>query len=193
MINEQSILGEAIFALVFITGCGSADGGLTPTQQVYEVIMNERMQDPLREVIILSETEGQLLADANIEGLAYHIELAGGVPDNLVVLLIASANESKALNWQPVMVNAKFVKKDDISSHLNWGSMEFWESFFGKFPDQNEFYGLSDVAFNYDYSEAALLVSYFCPVMCGGGQFLVYLEKSDMQWNIVGSSAFFIT
>ena len=148
MINEQSILGETIFALVFITGCGSADVGLTPTQQVYEVIMNKRMQDPLREVIILSETEGQLLADANIEGLAYH---------------------------------------------LNWGSMEFWESFFGKFPDQNEFYGLSDVAFNDDYSEAALLVSYFCPVMCGGGQFLVYLEKSDMQWNIVGSSAFFIT
>jgi len=92
MINEQSILGETIFALVFITGCGSADVGLTPTQQVYEVIMNERMQDPLREVIILSETEGQLLADANIEGLAYHIELAGGVPDNLVELLIASAN-----------------------------------------------------------------------------------------------------
>ena len=119
------------------------------------------MQDPLREVIVLSDTEAQALVGNGIEDLSYHIETAGNAPAELVERLIASAGESKPLNWQPVMINAKFVRRADISSHASWHSREFAESFLAKYPDQSEFYGLSEVAVSQNGREAVLLVSYF--------------------------------
>ena len=51
----------SLFALLIITGCGGDQVVLTPKQQVHEVIMNERLQDPLREVIIVRDTQAQAL------------------------------------------------------------------------------------------------------------------------------------
>ena len=192
-ITLKMIRKLSLFALLIVTACGGDHVGLTSTQQVYEVVMNGRLQDPLREIVILGDTEAQAIVGRKVDDLSFHIETAGNVPKELVADLILSASESEPLDWQPVMVNAKFVRKADISGNPNWRSREFAESFLAKYPDHQEFYALSDVAVSQDERKAVLLVSYFCPVMCGSGEFLVYLEKSGMQWSIVGSSAFWIT
>ncbi len=183
--------------LLMIAACDGDPVGLTPAQQVYEVVMNERLQDPLREVILLDETQAPYLVDKDVESVQTVARLSGDVPDALMQSLIASAQTHRPLDWQPVMVNARLVSRDQIGSVESvgdpWRSREFWENFRSRFPEHSEFYALSSVAFNDDYSEAALVVSYYCSAMCGSGEFLVYLEKDGMAWKRIGSSFFWTT
>lgn len=186
-------LAAFLLTSIVLGSCGGNDVGLTPAQQVYEVVIYERIQDPTREVIVLRDTESQALVGRTINDLAFHIGVAGDPPAQLIERLIVAAGQSKPLNWHPVLINAKFVSKADISNHPSWSSREFSESFLAKYPDHSEFYALSDVAVAENGREAVLLVSYFCPAMCGSGEFLVYLQKSGLEWNIVGSSVFWTT
>jgi hypothetical protein len=52
----------SLFALLIVAACDAEHAGLTSAQQVYEVAMNEHLQDPVREIVILSDTEAQAIA-----------------------------------------------------------------------------------------------------------------------------------
>ncbi|MDJ0710172.1 MAG: hypothetical protein QNJ14_07285 [Woeseiaceae bacterium] len=193
MKDKPLVLGIVLTVLLFGAGCSSEDVGLTPTQQVYEVVMNERMPDALTEVIVLSRTEAQYLREGNKDELRSYIQREVNVPDALLDRLFESAETSVALDWSPVMINAKFVDKAEISSDSNWSSRQFGQDFRAAFPEHQEFYALSDVALSDDQSEAAVVLSHYCPVMCGSGEYLLYLKKTGIEWNVEGGTFFWIT
>ncbi len=159
--------------------------------------MNQRLQDPLREVIFLDKTQAPALIDEDVESVSNIARLAGGVPDALMRGLIESARSARPLDWRPIMVNARFVTEKELGGGYRSGQgthrIEFWEEFRSSFPQHTEFYALSSVVFNDDYSEAALVMSYYCPAMCGSGEFLLYLEKHGMTWKTVGGTFFWTT
>ncbi len=193
MNSKPLALGIILAVLLFGAGCSRGDVGLTPSQQVYEVVMNERMQDALTEVIVLSHTEAQYLREGSKDELWSYIQREVNMPDALLDRLFESAETSVELEWSPVMINAKFVDKAEISSESNWRSRKFAEDFRAAFPEHQEFYALSDVALSDDQLEAALVLSYYCPAMCGSGEFLLYFKKTGMEWNIEGFTVFWIT
>ena len=182
-----------VLVLATFLGCEGRAVGITSTHQIYEVVMNERMQDALTEVIVLRHTEAKALVDSDEDDLRSHIEREANVPDEIVDQLFKSAERSVELGWQPAMINASFVGKDEISSDSDWRSPRFAEDFLTKYPEHRQFYALSEVAFNEDRTKAAVVLSYFCPAMCGGGESLYDLEKVGMEWQIAGGVVFWIT
>lgn len=193
MIGKCLVSGIILSLLLVGAGCGDEGIGLTPTQQIYEVVMNERIQDALTEVVVLSHTEAQYLREGNKDELRSYIQKEVKVPSDLLDRLFESAETSVELDWSPVMINAKFVDKAEISSDSNWHSRKFGEDFRAAYPDRQEFYALSDVALSDDQTEAALVLSYYCPAMCGSGEFLIYLKKTGMEWKTEGGTFFWIT
>ena len=193
MDSKSLVLGIVLAVLLFGAGCTAEDAGPTPIQQVYEVVMNERIRGALTEVIVLSHTEAQYLREGNKDELRSYIQQEVDAPDALLDQLFESAESSTEIDWSPVMINAKFVDKVEISSDSDWRSRQFAEDFRAAFPEHREFYALSDVALSDDQSEAALVLSYYCPAMCGGGEFLLYLKKTGMEWNVEGGALFWIT
>lgn len=199
--QETNILTSRLPAAILVAiciifaGCSDPPAGLTPEQQVYEVVMNDRLQDALTEVILLSRTEAQYLQDKDNEPvqLRAYIHSQIEVPDELLERLFEANRTNRRLDWQPIMINAKFVDKAQISAETDWRTRQFAKDFYAEFPEHHEFYALSKVAFNDERTEAALVLSYFCPALCGGGEFLIYLEKIGMQWIIKDGMFFRIT
>ena len=194
MLTKRRIFAIVLCANAVLSGCGDGgSGGLTPTQQIYEVVMNDRMQDALTEVMILDHTEAQYLRGKSSESIRTYIQGQVPIADKMLDQLFESSEDSVELDWAPVMINAKFINKADISTESNWTSVKFREDFWAAYSRNDQFYALSEVAFNDDQTEAAVVLSYFCPVLCGGGEFLLYLEKTGMEWQTTGGLFFWIT
>lgn len=190
----RSTIAAAILALALVVGCSDdRHGGLTPTQQVYEVVFNARAQDALTEVLILSHTEAQYLRGKDSADLRSYIQREVPISDDMLDQLFESSEQSVELDWQPVMINATFIRKADISTEEDWTSRKFAEDFRAAYSRDEQFYAVSDVVFNDDYTKAALVLSYFCPELCGGGEFLLYLERTGMEWKTTAGTFFWIT
>jgi len=178
-----------------VVACVDPRAGLTPEQQVYEVVMNDRLQDALTEVILLSHTEAQYLNDEdnNSERIRAYVHSQIDVPDGLLDRLFVATRTDDRLDWQPVMINARFIDKCQVSIEKDWRTRQFAEDFMARFPEHERFYALSKVAFDDNGTKAAVILSYFCPALCGSGEFLIYLEKSGMQWTIEDRLFFWTT
>ncbi len=168
-------------------GCSGEKVGIHPTHQVYEVLLNEVVADPMRPIKVLDQTEAQILRGASYDEIAEHLQSNGPIPVALLRDLVESANQSKSLEWNPVLVNATFISKSAISKNENWASREFSEAFWSAYPDDPTFYALSDVAFDKSYTKAVVLYSFYCPVMCGAQETVIYLEKHGPIWSIIRS------
>ena len=104
MLSKKRIIAIALCAFVVAAGCGEGGrGGLTPTQQVYEVVMNDRMQDALTAVMILSHTEAQYLRDKDSDDVRSYIQGEVPVSDEILDQLFESSENSVDLDWQPVI------------------------------------------------------------------------------------------
>ena len=191
--SQAKYLISTFICILAIVACTGEEAALTPTQQVYDVVMNERLQNARTEVIVLKRTESSYLHDEHDDELRSYIEREVPIPDALLSKLFESANTSTAIDWKPVMINAIFVDKTDISSESDWRSPKFAEDFRAAFPEQEEFFALSNVALSADQTEAALVLSHYCPAMCGSGEFLIYLKKIGMEWKIEGGTPFWVT
>lgn len=162
--------------------------GLTPTQQVYEFVFNEVMQDAVSEILI----SNRLATPAEIGEVVTitDAKLDSSIPSEEFHKLLKLRRDETQIDWSPIMITARFI---ELPSQKIEEGIDFWKEFAALYGEGRVYYVVSDVVFDYERSTTLFLFGYRCAVLCGGHDSLVYLKKVGSEWRVVATQMLWVS